>query len=43
MRNLMAKRLDFEDDAIEKSAVIEHLNLMKDEVHNSGEFVKKTM
>ena len=36
MRNLMAKRLDFEDDAIEKSAVIEHLNLMTNEVHKSS-------
>ena len=36
MRNLMAKRLDFEDEDIEKSAVIEHLNSMKNEVHNSN-------
>ena len=36
MRNVMAKRLDFEDDAIEKSAAIEHLKLMKNEVHDSN-------
>ena len=36
MRKLMAKRLDFENDAVEKTAVIEHLNLMKNEVHNSN-------
>ena len=36
MRNLMAKRLDFDDEDIEKSAVIEHLNLMRNEVHNSN-------
>ena len=36
MRKLMAKRLDFEDDAIEKSTVVNHLNLMKNEVHNSN-------
>ena len=36
MRNLMAKRLNFEDDSIEKTAAIEHLTLMKNEVHNSN-------
>ena len=37
MKNLMKKRLEFDDDEKEKKTVIAHLTKMKNEVHRSGE------